>query len=202
MKVFLRLLFVTTVSFLLLSCAQKSYLQKYVKSTADINRIALFPLNSDSTQVDLISNNEYFYNLLYQRLNNKTLIDNELVLESFDKVLSESPDNLYNELTRIASQNVEADAFIYGFLKFYKEREGSDFGVKSPAVVNFVVYLVEVETNLTLWSYEFDESQLPLFSDVSQIKKFLKRKGKWITADELFKEGLEQTASKLSDFLR
>ncbi len=202
MRVALKFLVLITAFFAAASCAGKSPLQNYVKSTAEINRIALFPLNSDNTEVDLISNNEYFYDSLYSKLRAKTLVDNVLVQESFDEVASESPDSLYNEITRKASKRIEADAFVYGFVKFYKEREGSDFGVKSPAVVNFVVYLVEVDTNLTLWSYEFDESQLPLLSDVSQVKKFFKRKGKWITADELLKEGLEQTSKKLSEFLR
>lgn len=202
MKPVLGLCFVGLLVFFASSCADRSVLQSYTKNTDHIERIAVFPLRSDSNEVDLISNNEYFYNSLNSKLFGRSLVDSQLAIGNFEKVVSENPDNLYNELAIKASQSIDADAFIYGFLKYYKEREGSDFGVESPAVVNFVVYLVEVETNFTLWSYEFDESQLPLLSDVSQIKKFFKRKGKWVTADELFKEGLDQTASKLAEFLR
>ncbi|MGH7884413.1 MAG: hypothetical protein ACRENO_01815, partial [Thermodesulfobacteriota bacterium] len=152
MRTVFNLLFVFIFSFYTTSCAGKPPLQGYIKSTTGINRIVLFPLSSDNSEVDLISNNEYFYNSFYNKLNNKTLVDNKIVLENFGKVASETPDNLYNEIARKVGKNLEADAFIYGFLKFYKEREGSDLGVKSPAVVNFVVYLVDVETNLTLWT--------------------------------------------------
>lgn len=193
------LLFIFT--FFILSCAERSYLANYTRSGINLKRIAVIPFESTKTDVDLFANSEYFNDFLQSKLSENIVVDSQPAIESYKKIKSINPDNSYNETAVKVAQAVDADAFIYGFLRFYKEREGSDLGVRSPAVVNFVVYLVELDTNLTLWTYEFDESQLPLLSDVSQIKKFFKRKGKWITADQLFKEGLQQTAAELSKFL-
>ena len=93
------------------------------------------------------------------------------------------------------------DAYFVGNIKRYEKRVGSDLGVSSPASVHINIDLIDTETGQILWTYEVNETQLPLFSDVSKVKKFFDRKGKWITAENLMYEALDEIASKFIRYI-
>jgi hypothetical protein len=49
----------------------------------------------------------------------------------------------------------------------------------------------------TIWDGSFDETQQPLFENLFNLSAFFKRKGKWITAEELAFSGLEKVLETL-----
>jgi len=81
------------------------------------------------------------------------------------------------------------------------EREGGELGVSSPASVAFGVELLTTANGEMLWENYFAETQKPLFENVAEVGKFFKRKGRWISVDELAKEGVIEVVDNLNKFL-
>ncbi len=87
---------------------------------------------------------------------------------------------------------VDADAVFSGKIYRYIAREGTRFSVNSAASVAFEVDLIRVSDGKTVWSGKFDETQRSLFENLFQFSDFWKRRGKWVTAEDLAAEGLEK----------
>jgi PBP1b-binding outer membrane lipoprotein LpoB len=85
-----------------------------------------------------------------------------------------------------------ADAVIAGYVYRYKERIGNRYSVKSPASVAFGIHLISTKSGGTIWSGHFDETQRSLSENLFKLKKFIKRKASWITADEMANCGFEE----------
>jgi hypothetical protein len=79
----------------------------------------------------------------------------------------------------------------------YEERQGGNFAVDRPAHVAFHMHLMEGGVVKRLFAY--DEYQQSLSQNVLAIGKFLKRGGKWVTAETLCGEGIE---AGLNDLLQ
>ncbi len=82
----------------------------------------------------------------------------------------------------------------------YRSREGSSIGVEKPAAVSFSLHLIDGETGRVLWRDKYYESQKPLSEDITNIGKFIKRSGKWVTARRLAYDGMNTLLDELPDF--
>ena len=85
-----------------------------------------------------------------------------------------------------------ADAVIAGYIYRYKERIGNRYSVESPASVAFGIHLISTKNGCNIWSGHFDETQRSLSENLFKLKKFIKRKASWITADEMAISGFEE----------
>lgn len=103
--------------------------------------------------------------------------------------------NLENSMDVASGFN--ADTVFYTRISRYIERKGSELGVFQPASVSFNAELYEVQSGKMLWRYYYSETQQPLLHDVSKIRKFVERGARWVTADELMREGIRQAVIKL-----
>jgi PBP1b-binding outer membrane lipoprotein LpoB len=92
-----------------------------------------------------------------------------------------------------------ADAVISGCLYRYKERIGNRYSVKSPASVAFGIHLISTKNGCNIWSGHFDETQSSLSENLFKLKKFIKRKASWITADEMAICGFEEILGTFPD---
>lgn len=72
-------------------------------------------------------------------------------------------------------------AYIYSF----RERVGTAYGAENPARVSFELNLVSVASGRIVWQAHFSEAQQTLNENVFQLGKFLKRKGRWVTAEQM-----------------
>ena len=90
----------------------------------------------------------------------------------------------------------DADGVMVGFVYRYKERVGKGYGVESPASVAFDMHLIRVADGRTIWSAHFDETQQSLGDNLFQLGSFLSRGGRWLTAEDLAKSGLEEIIEK------
>lgn len=88
-------------------------------------------------------------------------------------------------------QTKKADAVLLYTLQRFTEREGTEYSIVNPASVAFNYKLVQSETNQTLCSGTFDETQQPLLDNIYQFFKKAKRGIKWLSAEELAREGLK-----------
>lgn len=79
----------------------------------------------------------------------------------------------------------------------YSERQGSAAGSTKPAWVVLDLYLVNVKTGGLVNHFHYDYQQQALSDNILEIDKFLKRKGQWVTAAELAKEGIIKGVKEL-----
>ena len=119
----------------------------------------------------------------------------------YKKLSSEKLGSYYRDIAVSAGKNLGVDSVMIGVISRYTERKGSQIGVESPASVAFSVLLLNTEDGEVLWETYFSETQKPLLQNVYEINKFFKRGGKWITADELAKEGARKTAQEFNEYL-
>lgn len=79
----------------------------------------------------------------------------------------------------------------------FSERQGSAAGSTKPAWVVLDLYLVNVKTGGLVNHFHFDCQQQALSDNILELDKFLKRKGQWVTAAELAKEGIIKGVKEL-----
>ncbi len=119
----------------------------------------------------------------------------------FAKLKSGKPKIYYKDIAIDVGRVLGADSVMIGVISHYTERGGSEWGVESPSTVAFSVEVLSTKDGRVIWETYFTETQKPLFDNLFDIKKFVKRGGKWISADELAKEGARKVARRFSEFL-
>lgn len=85
-----------------------------------------------------------------------------------------------------------ADTIMIGYLYAYRNRSGGDYGVERPSHVAFELVLMETESERIVWQRSFKEIQKSLSEDLLQIKSFIKRRGRWVSAQEMAKAALKE----------
>jgi len=133
-----------------------------------------------------------------ERLTN-SLVSNLKSRKKYKMVTSSlvSEEQTFSERKLIVKKGREykADAVIAGYIYRYKERVGNRYSVKSPASVAFGIHLISTKGGRIIWSGHFDETQRSLSENLFKLKKFIKRKASWITADEMATNGFEDILS-------
>lgn len=95
----------------------------------------------------------------------------------------------FNYMSRIAKET-GCDGILATTLYDYKQRDGGEYGANVPASAAFEMRLIEVNQGRSLWYAEFAETQQPLMSNLLSFNKARKRGFKWITVEELVKQGV------------
>ena len=71
-----------------------------------------------------------------------------------------------------------------------------------PASVAFEIHLIKTIDGSTIWRGVFDKTQKSLMEDVFQISSFFKGGGKWLTARQLSKQGMDEIFETFPGFER
>lgn len=195
------------------SCA--SSVQEIVQSTQapiNIRKIAFVPFISEPPYLDqefeqtrVVKERfltDAFYNELINKVKGVDITSLETATSEIEKVREENPGLTYKDIVLRVGKNLDADAVLIGNISDYSERRGGEFGVESPASVVFEVQLLNATNGEVIWEAYFTETQKTLLENVAEIRKFIKRRAKWITADELAKEGVVEIVDKLNEFLK
>jgi hypothetical protein len=118
----------------------------------------------------------------------------EAALSSLDKKkLEEKPLSSSIQL----GKELRVDYVMIGILFRFEERIGSSLGVERPASVAFDLHLVRLRDGVKVWDGKMDETQRPLSENLFQVGSFVRRKAKWLTAEELAEVGMEEMLKKL-----
>lgn len=177
--------------------------ERPVYVSVEIKKIALVPFSSD-TEIPL-DKERYMTDIFYNELISKVLKVNIIPLESsaseFTRLQAEYPELPDRELAVKVANNLGAQGVLIGRIVAYSEREGGELGVSSPASIAFSVDLLNTANGEKIWENYFAETQRPLFENVIEVGKFFKRRGRWISADELAKEGVIEVVDELNKFL-
>lgn len=94
-------------------------------------------------------------------------------------------------------REMRADFIFVGFLFRFEERVGSSMGVERPASLAFDLHLFRTKDSKEVWRGRMDETQRPLSENLFQIGSFLRRKARWLTAEELASVGLDEVLGRL-----
>jgi len=179
-----------------------------------VGKMALIPFNSKNTlsyeqSDDSLHQIERFLTIsLYEALISATsgMPDVEILPlkksdTKYNKLRSGKPKIYYKDIAIDVGRVLDADSVMVGTISEYSDRGGSEWATGSPSTVTFSVEVLSTKDGRVIWESYFTETQQPLFDNLFEIKKFVKRKGKWITADELAKEGARIIARSFSTFL-
>jgi len=196
------------VCFYLISCAGAvSEKGSYSKKPIEIHKIVVLPMFTSPEVRDEISveRGRFLTSELYQELNNRikgiTIVALGSSTDEFIKLKEENPERGYVNLAMEVGKNLNSDSVLIGNISTFREREGGELGTASPASVAFGVQLINPNNGERLWEDYYAETQETLLQNVTKIGKFFKRKGKWITANQLAKEGVIEVVDNLAEFL-
>ncbi len=89
------------------------------------------------------------------------------------------------------------DLLIVPQLIEWRERDGGDYGVVTPAKVVMDTFVIDVRNESLVSRSRFDETQSSLSSNLLEANKFVKRGGKWVMAKDLAQEGLDKAVKDL-----
>lgn len=79
----------------------------------------------------------------------------------------------------------------------WHQREGSGAGVTHSAHVRVEFFLLDVKHGRVLRRSFFEEKQVGLVDNILSVGDFLKRKGAWVTAEDLTREGIVKALKEL-----
>jgi len=120
------------------------------------------------------------------------LLDGERVAAVYRRISASSLTAPLNQVLREVGKELGADGVVAGFVYRFRERKGVAYSVEQPASVTFEMHLLRVSDGALVWRGTFDKTQSSLMEDLFQIFSFYRGKGRWMTAEELMGEGVEQ----------
>jgi hypothetical protein len=89
-------------------------------------------------------------------------------------------------------RSLQADAVISGTIYRFRQRVGTSMAATTPASVSFAMEFIRVSDGRSLWGRAFDETQRSLDENLFKLGSFLKKGGKWLTAEQLAAFGLKE----------
>lgn len=120
------------------------------------------------------------------------LIAGERVIGTFRRVSANSLKASLRQILQDTGAELGADGVVVGHLHRFRQREGNAYTVEHPASVAFEIHLLRVSDGAPVWRGVFNRTQTSLMEDLFQIFSFYRGKGRWLTAEELMEEGIEQ----------
>jgi hypothetical protein len=120
------------------------------------------------------------------------VIAGERVAGVYRRVSSDSLTISPREVLRRVGSELGAEGVVAGYVYRFRERKGVSYTVQQPASVAFEIHLLRVSDGALVWRGTFDKTQSSLMENLLQVGSFFRGKGKWVTAEELAGEGIEQ----------
>ncbi len=130
------------------------------------------------------------------------VLPSERLQAVYKRVAAESLRKPLLDVLNKVGQETGADILAVGYIYRYTERVGYDYSVKQPASVAYEIYMVNPSDKSIIWRGIFDKTQKSLMEDLFQISSFFRGGGKWLTAEQLSKQGMDEIFKKFPGFAR
>lgn len=98
---------------------------------------------------------------------------------------------VWGEIQKLG-EKFNADAVLVVSLHQYKDRNGGNMSVESPASAGLIIRLISTSNGHVLWTSSFEETQQSFMSDILSFGKVVDRGFKWITVEKMVSEALKQ----------
>ncbi len=134
---------------------------------------------------------EVFVDKLHE-LKGVELVPSDKVQDVYKRIASESLKQSILKVFKKVGEELGTDFLAVGYVYRYTERVGYEYGSEHPASVAFEIHLIRIADGKVIWRGFFDKTQKSLMEDVFQISSFLKGGGKWLTASQLTKQGMDK----------
>lgn len=108
-----------------------------------------------------------------------------------DALLTDAAGDRLSQMKALGAK-LDSNAVLDVTVTRFHERDGSDLSVNSPASAAFELVLTHVESGKVLWAASFDETQEALSSNLLSLGKVKSRGFKWITVEDLVRQGLKE----------
>ena len=161
--------------------------------------VVSIPASAIKTRNDPDTPERIIQDLLWERLAESKrfdLVSPDRVGGIFEQVTTTSFKNTLPEAIRKVGAELEADGVIIGYVYRFRDRRGFDYSVEKPASVFFEIQLFRSRDGVLVWRGTFDKAQTSLMENMYRASYFFKERGRWITAKELAKEGVEDILKK------
>jgi len=89
-------------------------------------------------------------------------------------------------------RKLNCDGVLTTTIQRFRQREGTEYASDSPASVHFKMILTQVGSGKVLWARDYRETQKSFFSDLFSISKVQKRGLKWVSAEQLAEQALQE----------
>ncbi len=99
------------------------------------------------------------------------------------------------EMIKKIGKELKCNAILTTSITRFHQREGGEFGADSPASAAFTMTLTRVNDGKVLWRGNFDETQESLLSNLLSFGKAQSRGFKWITVEDLVRQGIHERLS-------
>ena len=120
------------------------------------------------------------------------VISGERVAGVYRRIASDSLTISQREVLQRVGSELGAEGVVAGYVYRFRERKGVSYTVEQPASVTFEIHLLRVSDGALVWRGSFDKTQSSLMENLFLFASFFRGKGKWVTAEELTGEGVEQ----------
>ena len=194
---------------MLCSCSSYVYEREAESKKVRIDKIAVLPFyitsSVDREILGLIEND--FSTTFYRKIkdygfDNLTVYTPEESSDVFSSLMLSGSESGYIASALEKSSELGLNVVLIGIIRDIRQRVGSDYGVSSPSGIDIEVGILDVESRKIVWSARYSELQIPLLSDVSNLDLFIKRKGRWVTVQEISNDAVEKIFERLADYLR
>ena len=96
------------------------------------------------------------------------------------------------DMIKKIGKELKCDAILTPNLSRFHQREGGEFAADSPASAAFTLELIRIDDGRVLWRGNFDETQESLLSNLFSFDKAQSRGFKWITVEDLVRQGIHE----------
>lgn len=92
---------------------------------------------------------------------------------------------------------MDVDLILVPMLMRWEERDGGRAGVVRPASVTLDFFLIDTRDSTLVSRTRYDETQAALTDNLLDINKFVRRGGRWVTATDLAREGMNRAIKSM-----
>ncbi len=201
-SMFLHLLAICAITTILSACATKQTLpteQERQEARVKVPCIIALPVE---TTVNRDASVSYSDAAVLERgaefmdsVINEALIGNNNVRALSERQLvALIPSDSGSRLTLIQNigSELKCGAVLTTSLIDYRQRQGGSYGAESPASATFTMKLISTRDGRVLWQSMFKETQQSLLSNLMSFSKAESRGFKWITVEELVRQGINE----------
>lgn len=89
-------------------------------------------------------------------------------------------------------RKLNCEAVLITEVQRFKDRQGTDYSVDSPASASVRMVLRQAEQGRVLWSADFRETQKSFFENILSYDKMQGRGFKWISVEQLVEQGVSE----------